>query len=81
MTEYKELEHILGKNLKWNKSRINFLAKFLVALIQVRTVNLVEIANSYSGKATEDSNYKRIQRFLRYFELNYAVMAVLAAHS
>ncbi len=51
MAEYKELEHKLGENLNWNKSRINFLAKFLVALIQVRTVNLSEIANSLSGKA------------------------------
>ena len=76
MAEFKELEHILGKNLNWNKARINFLAKFLVALIQVRTVNLAEIANSFSGKAKEESNYKRIQRFLRYFELNYAVIAV-----
>ena len=74
MAEYKELEHTLGKNLNWNKARINFLAKFLVALIQVRTVNLAEIANSFSGKAKEESNYKRIQRFLRYFEFNYAVI-------
>src|ERR1043166_9472890 len=76
MAEYKELEHILGENLNWNKSRINFLAKFLIALIQVRTVNLAEIANTFRGKAKEESNYKRIQRFLRYFELNYAVIAM-----
>jgi hypothetical protein len=70
------LERTLGETLPWNKARINFLAKFLIALIQVRTVNLVEIANAFTGKAQEDSNYKRIQRFLRYFELNYAVIAV-----
>ena len=76
MANTQQLERALGDNLTWNKARINFLSKFLMALIQVRTVNLVEIANSFAGKAKEESNYKRIQRFLRYYELSYAVIAV-----
>ena len=76
MADTQQLERALEDNLPWNKSRINFSAKFLIALMQVRTVNPAETANSFSGKAKEESNYKRIQRFLRYFELNYAVIAV-----
>jgi hypothetical protein len=76
MAEEKILTQILEERLPWNKSRIKLMAKFLIALIQVRTVNLVEIANAFSGKTKEESNYKRIQRFLRHFELNYAVIAV-----
>jgi Transposase DDE domain len=76
MADVRELERVLGETLPWNKARINLLAKFLIALIQVRTVNLVEVANALTGKAKEESNYKRIQRFLRHFELDYAVIAV-----
>ena len=38
---------------------------FLIGLIRVRTVNLVEIATGFSGKAKVESHYKRLQRFLR----------------
>jgi|SRR5678810_716819 hypothetical protein len=76
MADVRCLERTLGETLLWNKARIHFLAKFLISLIEVRTVNLVERANSFSGKAKQESNYKRRQRFLLYFELSYAVIAV-----
>ena len=69
------LERILEKELKWNRARIKFVARFIVALIQVRTVNLVEIANVFEGWALTESNYKRIQRFLRMFEMPYEGVA------
>ena len=34
------LEQILSQNLTWNRARIKFLARFLIALFQVQTVNL-----------------------------------------
>jgi hypothetical protein len=77
MTSIRPLERTLAENLAWNKARINFLAKFLIALIQVRTVNLTEIASVFAGRAKEASHYKRIQRFLRAFQISYAVIAVL----
>jgi len=43
----------------------------------VRTVNLTEIASVFPGRAKEASHYKRIQRFLRGFQISYAMMAVL----
>lgn len=76
MADVRSLERTLGETLLWNKARINFLAKFLVALIQVRTVNLAEIANSFAGKAKADSHYKRIQRFIHYFEFSYSSIAI-----
>ena len=48
-----------------------FLALFLIALLRVKTVNLVEIATGFAGKAKTESNYKRLQRFFREFELDY----------
>ena len=77
MAEIHSLERTLAENIPWNKARINFLAKFLIALIQVRTVNLSEISDVFAGSAKPLSHYKRIQRFLRFFEISYGVIALL----
>jgi hypothetical protein len=77
MASIRPLEQTLAENVDWNKARINFLAKFLIALIQVCSVNLTEIATVFPGRAKQASHYKRIQRFLRFFEISYAVIAML----
>lgn len=71
-------EQILSQNLSWNRSRIKFLARFLIALFQVQTVNLVKIASVFAGSAKMESQYKKIQRFLHFFKINQAEMAGLA---
>src|SRR5947199_93283 len=76
MADLRSLERTLAETVDWNRARINFLAKFLIALIQVRSVNLTEIAAVFPGRAKEASHYKRIQRFLRFFEISYALIAV-----
>ncbi len=60
-------EQILAQNLAWNRARIKFLARFLIALFQVQTVNLTKIASVFASDAKISSNYKRLQRFLRFF--------------
>src|SRR5215204_5074742 len=75
MADIRLLERTLASNVAWNRARINFVAKFLVALIQVRSVNLAEVAGVFAGGALKGSHYKRIQRFLRSFELPYAGVA------
>ena len=60
----------------WNKARIKFVARFLLALYAMRTVNLSILATAFSGHAKEESNYKRLQRFLREFEMPYAELAL-----
>jgi hypothetical protein len=75
MADMRLLERTLSENVAWNKARINFLARFIVALIEVRTVNLSEIANVFMGRAKRESHYKRVQRFLRFFELPYPQVA------
>ena len=44
MANIRPLERTLAENVAWNKARINFLAKFLVALIRVKTINLAQVA-------------------------------------
>ena len=62
------LEQILSENLSWNRAGIKFPARFLVALFQVQTVNLAKIACVFAGTAKIASNYKRLRRFLRFFQ-------------
>jgi|SRR5919197_888054 hypothetical protein len=76
MADMRLLERTLAETVPLNKARRNFLAKFIVALLQVKTVNLVEVSYSFAGRARPASSYKRIQRFLRFFELPYAVVSV-----
>ena len=77
MRDIRSLEQTLLDNLPWNKARIKFVARFLLALYAVQTVNLSILATAFSGCAKEESNYKRLQRFLREFELPYAQLAAL----
>jgi len=42
----------------------------------MRTVNLSILATTFSGFAKEESNYKRLQRFMREFEMPYAQLAL-----
>jgi len=77
MADIRPLERTLGENVTWNKARINFLAKFTIALVQVKTVSLVQISSVMCGRAKPDSHYKRCQRFLRFFDLPFAELAQL----
>jgi hypothetical protein len=69
------LERTLCENLSWNKARIKFLARFLLALLTAKTVNLQQLAVFFAGTAKVESNYKRIKRFLRFFSIDEAELA------
>jgi hypothetical protein len=61
--------------LGWHGARLSFLALFLIALLRVKTVNLAELATGFRGHAKTESNYKRLQRFFRHFDLDYQAIA------
>lgn len=75
MAQTLALQQALSENVTWNKARINFTVKFLVALIQVKTVSLWQIAAVMPGEAKSDSHYKRCQRFFRFFDFSFAEIA------
>lgn len=77
MADIRHLERTLAENVSWNKARINFLAKFTLALVQVKTISLAQISSVMSGRAKQDSHYKRCQRFLRGFAVPFAEIASL----
>jgi Transposase DDE domain len=71
------LRTMLKPHLKWHGARLSFLALFLISLFRVKTVNLVDLSTGFMGKAKTESNYKRLQRFMREFDLDYYNLAKL----
>jgi hypothetical protein len=69
------LRNALRPHLAWHGARLSFLAAFLIALLQVKTVNLSELATGFSGKIQIDSQYKRLQQFFRCYEMDCAEIA------
>ena len=47
----------------------------ILSLIGVRTVNLREIAVAFAGDSKLDSKYRRLRRFIAYFNLDYSLIA------
>lgn len=74
-SEGKGLSEILNNHFDWNKARMNCFAEMLMALIQMRTVNLVKLACAFNSGAKVDSRYKRIQRFFSTFTIDMSVVA------
>lgn len=75
MNQINLLQETLKPLLGWHGARLKLLALFLIALLRVKTINLSSLAIGFRTQAKADSNYKRLQRFLRHFELDYAQLA------
>ena len=75
-----DLHAFLQWNLPWHKARVMFISAFILSLLKVMTVNLTKIANGLNGRVEKRSNYRRIQRFLALFEVDYLLMAELMVH-
>lgn len=77
MHDVRPLIAIFEDHLSWHQSRIDFLAHFIVSLIRVKTVNLTEVATGFGGSSQVSSHYRRIQRFLRSYSVDFSVIARL----
>lgn len=77
MKEINLFREKLHEHLQWNGARLAFVSMFLIALMRVKTVNLVEIATGFSGESKVASHYKRLQRFFREFEVDYESIALM----
>lgn len=63
----------------WNKARVRFLARFILALLATQTVCLSRLAQVFPSKASPASRYKRMQRFVRGFDFDLTGLARLLA--
>ena len=70
MEHINELSVILNQYFNWNKARITCLAQMVKAMLAVKTVNLTQIALSFTSKAGHLSSYRRIQRFFKCFDFD-----------
>lgn len=64
-------------SLNWSGARLILMAHFLIGVITLRTVNLMRLACVFNTGVAVDSNYKRLQRFFRHFELDFDAIARL----
>lgn len=76
MKQISELHKTLSHFLDWNKARIDCLAQILRALLQVRTVNLTQIAAAFQTEVKEESCYRRVCRFSFSFDLSAMTLIV-----
>jgi hypothetical protein len=77
MKESNALQHILQEHIGWHKARRDLFACFILALLKMRTVNLTQVALALNPKALAASNYRRIQRFLADFTIDFRLIARL----
>jgi len=59
------LAQALQESIRGTRHARKLITEFVTALLQVRTSNLVKIANAIESDAESDSVYRQIQRFLR----------------
>lgn len=73
--------HLLRQELKiflpWHQARLDCLAHLMLALIQVRTVNLTQRALAFDVAVKAPSVYQRLKRFFRHHVFETDVVAVL----
>jgi hypothetical protein len=79
----KSLQQALEQALaprKWNKARIDFLSRFLIALLVARTTCLSQVATLFPGQAQIASHYQRIRRFVGSFVFDLTDLARIVLH-
>jgi len=79
MPQFSELCKILAKHLDWHKARLVCLARLLMSLMMVGTVNLTHVALGFGGNAQVDSRYRRLKRFFAEVEMDYQQIALAVA--
>jgi hypothetical protein len=75
MNQINELSGMLKQEFNWNKARIDCLIGMVVGLIKSRSINLTELAMMFPSEVKIESIYRRIQRFIHEFTLNFDQLA------
>lgn len=77
MEKYKGLEQVLKEDFKLHGARLNFISRFVMAVIVVRTVSLGCIASALNPGIFPESNEKRLKRFFGQVSLDKTSFARL----
>ena len=71
---------VLSDHLGWHRARLKFMARFTSALLRLTTTNLSKIALALKAGVQLESNYRRIQRFLSDYDMDFTMLARLLVH-
>lgn len=71
MNQINELSTLINQTFNWNKARMDCLVGMLIALLSTRSINLTELAIAFPSEAKPDSRYRRIQRFISDYLLDF----------
>jgi hypothetical protein len=63
--EFQPLENLIDKYFNFNLSRTKCLSQLILCMVKQKTVNLAYICQVMETGAKTDSNYKRLQRFIK----------------
>lgn len=64
------LTDVLRAHFPWHLARIKFVSSFIITLLVLNTINLTKLASWLNGRAKRASNYRRLQRFFKDFDLD-----------
>lgn len=68
---------VLSDHLGWHRARLKFVARFTAALLKLATTNLRELAIALKADVKEESNYRRIRRFLSGYAVDFTMLGRL----
>jgi hypothetical protein len=68
---------VLSDHLGWHRARLKFMGRFTAALLKLTTTNLRELAVALKAGVEEESNYRRIRRFLSNYEIDFTMLGRL----
>lgn len=60
-----------------NIARVKLICLFITALCKVKTINYDRLASGFDSKASKNSSYRRIQRFMADFDLPMKIVSIL----
>ena len=80
MPYVRSLTDVLSGYLDWHLSRLKLMARFTSSVLTLTTTNLWKISLALKADVEQDSNYRRIQRFLSGYEVDFAVLGSLLLH-
>ncbi len=63
---HKPVRNALQAHFDLDARRVEFISRFIIALLKVRSVNLAQIATALNGFAKLESNARRVKRFLNF---------------
>jgi len=73
--KYSELTTLFKDKTGWNKARVKFFALFICSMCKLQTVSFVKLSQGFEGKAMQESNLRRIQRFFATFVIDNHLIA------